>query len=152
MLQNKIVFCISTLRLFVQRLDPGDLQTHFSRIVMWAAPFWVQVTWRWQPFSNPARADKLALEHWVKCYKDQTGSTRPADEGEYSFAKFNKKVQAPAPMPLGEQVALRYCCPARKCQKLCCFICLIGMGWMKNFSCALLQRSDAGYIAKTCAL
>ena len=54
----------------------------------------MQVTWRWQPFSNPARADTLALEHWVKCYKDQTGSTRPAEEGEYSFAKLNKKVQA----------------------------------------------------------
>ena len=29
----------------------------------------------------------------MKCYKDQTGNMRPAEEGEYSFAKFNKKVQ-----------------------------------------------------------
>jgi hypothetical protein len=56
--------------------------------------FW-QVTWRWQPFTNPARTDGLALEHWVKCYKDQSGNTRPADEGEYSFARFNKKVHSP---------------------------------------------------------
>ena len=54
--------------------------------------FILQVTWRWQPFNNPARTDNLALEHWVKCYKDQSGNIRPADEGEYSFAKFNKKV------------------------------------------------------------
>lgn len=52
-----------------------------------------QVTWRWQPFSNPARTDNLQLEHWVKCYRDPAGKVRPADEGEYSFAKYNKKVQ-----------------------------------------------------------
>ncbi|CAL8472085.1 g11627 [Coccomyxa elongata] len=51
-----------------------------------------QVTWRWQPFSNPARTDDLRLEHWVKCYKDPAGKVRPADEGEYSFAKYNKKM------------------------------------------------------------
>ena len=51
-----------------------------------------QVTWRWQPFHNPARKDDLKLEHWVKCYKDPAGKVRPADEGEYSFAKYNKKV------------------------------------------------------------
>ncbi len=28
----------------------------------------------------------------MKCYKDQSGNVRPAEEGEYSFAKFNKKV------------------------------------------------------------
>lgn len=52
----------------------------------------LQVTWRWQPFHNPARNDDLKLEHWVKCYKDPAGKVRPADEGEYSFAKYNKKV------------------------------------------------------------
>ncbi|KAK9905816.1 hypothetical protein WJX75_006806 [Coccomyxa subellipsoidea] len=51
-----------------------------------------QVTWRWQPFHNPARKDDLKLEHWVKCYKDPAGKVRPADEGEYSFAKYNKKM------------------------------------------------------------
>ena len=55
-----------------------------------------QVTWRWQPFNNPARTDSLALEHWMKCYKDQSGNVRPAEEGEYSFAKFNKKVRCHA--------------------------------------------------------
>lgn len=58
------------------------------------------MTWRWQPFANPARTDGLGLEHWVKCYKDQSGNTRPAEEGEYSFAKFNKKVRAPDSCPL----------------------------------------------------
>lgn len=33
------------------------------------------------------------LEHWVKCYKDPAGKARPADEGEYHFAKYNKKVR-----------------------------------------------------------
>lgn len=30
----------------------------------------------------------------MKSYKDQSGNVRPAEEGDYSFAKFNKKVQA----------------------------------------------------------
>lgn len=51
-----------------------------------------QITWRWQGFANPARADGLQLEHWVKCYKDPAGKVKPAEEGEYSFAKYNKKV------------------------------------------------------------
>jgi DNA methyltransferase 1-associated protein 1 len=51
----------------------------------------LQVTWQWQHFSNPARNDGLMLEHWVKCYKDSAGKIRPADEGEYPFAKYNKK-------------------------------------------------------------
>ena len=55
----------------------------------------VQVTWRWQGFSNSARTDGLQLEHWVKCYKDPTGKVKPAEEGEYSFAKYNKKVWEP---------------------------------------------------------
>ena len=46
----------------------------------------------------------------MKCYKDQTGNTRPAEEGEYSFAKFNKKVHAPVLMLSGEQSALHCCC------------------------------------------
>ena len=29
----------------------------------------------------------------MKCYKDPAGKVRPADEGEYSFAKYNKKVR-----------------------------------------------------------
>ena len=28
----------------------------------------------------------------MKCHKDPAGKIRPADEGEYSFAKYNKKV------------------------------------------------------------
>mmetsp|Transcript_36457 Transcript_36457/g.102972 ORF Transcript_36457/g.102972 Transcript_36457/m.102972 type:complete len:412 (-) Transcript_36457:166-1401(-) len=50
-----------------------------------------KVTWQWQPFSNPGRKDGLQLEHWVKCYKDHSGRIRAAHEGEYHFAKFNKK-------------------------------------------------------------
>ena len=37
----------------------------------------------------------------MKCYKDQSGNTRPAEEGEYSFAKFNKKVRSPRLLSLG---------------------------------------------------
>ena len=70
-----------------------------------------QVTWRWQPFNNPARTDNLALEHWVKCYKDQQGNIRPAEEGEYSFAKFNKKVACCARSPGCHSLAC-YCVDA----------------------------------------
>ena len=52
-----------------------------------------QITWRWQGFANPARADGLQLEHWVKCYKDPAGKVKPAEEGDYSFAKYNKKAR-----------------------------------------------------------
>ena len=51
------------------------------------------MTWQWQGFHNPARGDKFVLHHWVKCYKDTSGRIRKADDGEYPFAKFNKKVQ-----------------------------------------------------------
>ena len=34
----------------------------------------------------------LQLWHWVKCHKDNAGNVRPADAGEYQFAKYNKKV------------------------------------------------------------
>jgi DNA methyltransferase 1-associated protein 1 len=53
-----------------------------------------QITWRWQGFANPARADGLQLAHWVKCYKDPAGKVKPADEGDYSFAKYNKKARS----------------------------------------------------------
>lgn len=49
------------------------------------------VTFQWRKFRNPARGDDLELEHWVKCYRDARGRVTPADAGEYSFAKFNKK-------------------------------------------------------------
>jgi DNA methyltransferase 1-associated protein 1 len=50
------------------------------------------VTFQRKAFTNPARSDKLELYHWVKGYKDVTGRVRDADEGEYAFAKYNKKV------------------------------------------------------------
>ena len=34
----------------------------------------------------------LQLYHWVKCLKDNAGNIKPADTGEYQFAKYNKKV------------------------------------------------------------
>ena len=35
----------------------------------------------------------LQLYHWVKCLKDNAGNIKPADTGEYQFAKYNKKVR-----------------------------------------------------------
>lgn len=43
-------------------------------------------SWKWMPFTNPARTDNAVFYHW----------RRTADEGkEYQFAKFNKKVSVP---------------------------------------------------------
>uniref|UniRef100_A0A6P8HMQ4 DNA methyltransferase 1-associated protein 1 n=1 Tax=Actinia tenebrosa TaxID=6105 RepID=A0A6P8HMQ4_ACTTE len=43
-------------------------------------------TWRWVPFTNPARTDGAMLRHW----------RRTTDEAkEYPFARFNKKVDVP---------------------------------------------------------
>lgn len=57
-----------------------------------------QVTWQCRRFTNPARADGLELQHWVKCHKEvSTGMVKPVDGGEYQFAKYNKKVRPPAP-------------------------------------------------------
>lgn len=39
-----------------------------------------------------AREDGLELVHWVKGYKDANGRVRDAHEGDYPFAKYNKKV------------------------------------------------------------
>ena len=35
----------------------------------------------------------MQLYHWVKCHKDNAGNVKPADAGEYQFAKYNKKVR-----------------------------------------------------------
>lgn len=53
-----------------------------------------QVTYQFVPFNNEARNDDLQLYHWVQCYKDATGATRPADDGPYPFAKYNSKAGA----------------------------------------------------------
>ncbi|KAK9805209.1 hypothetical protein WJX72_006091 [[Myrmecia] bisecta] len=50
------------------------------------------ITYQMRPFTNPARADGLQLRHWVKCYKDAIGKISEADDGEYPFAKYNKKM------------------------------------------------------------
>ncbi|KAI8593039.1 hypothetical protein BDZ88DRAFT_448583 [Geranomyces variabilis] len=39
--------------------------------------------WVWRKFSNPARTDKLELQHWVKA----------TDNEDYYFAKFNKPLE-----------------------------------------------------------
>lgn len=49
------------------------------------------VVWRAQPFTNQARTDSLQLVHWAKGYKDANGRVRDAHEGDYQFAKYNKK-------------------------------------------------------------
>jgi len=42
--------------------------------------------WKWMPFTNPARSDGAVFNHW----------RRAEDEGkDYSFAKFNRKIQIP---------------------------------------------------------
>ncbi|KAI8470122.1 MAG: hypothetical protein J3K34DRAFT_521591 [Monoraphidium minutum] len=49
------------------------------------------VVWRAQPFTNQARTDGLQLVHWAKGFKDANGRVRDAHEGDYPFAKYNKK-------------------------------------------------------------
>lgn len=36
----------------------------------------------------------MEMVHWVKGYKDANGRIRDAHEGDYPFAKYNKKVRA----------------------------------------------------------
>jgi DNA methyltransferase 1-associated protein 1 len=50
------------------------------------------VIYRLKPFINQARDDHLQLVHWVKGYKDANNRIRDAQEGDYPFAKYNKKV------------------------------------------------------------
>ncbi len=52
------------------------------------------VIFRLKPFRNQARSDNLELVHWVKGFKDATGRIRDADEGDYAFVKYNKRVRA----------------------------------------------------------
>ena len=43
-------------------------------------------SWKWMPFTNPARTDGAVFNHW----------RHAEDEGkDYSFAKFNRKIQIP---------------------------------------------------------
>lgn len=45
-----------------------------------------KITWQWLPFTSSARGDSLQLYHWVRV----VNGVPPT--GDYSFAKFNKKV------------------------------------------------------------
>mmetsp|Transcript_29148 Transcript_29148/g.74368 ORF Transcript_29148/g.74368 Transcript_29148/m.74368 type:complete len:433 (-) Transcript_29148:246-1544(-) len=52
------------------------------------------VVWNFKGFRNSARDDGLELKRWTKAYKDAAGRVRDADDSnDYSFAKFNKKIQ-----------------------------------------------------------
>ncbi|KAK9806041.1 hypothetical protein WJX73_008279 [Symbiochloris irregularis] len=51
-----------------------------------------QVTYQWRKFKNEARTDGLELEHWVKCFRDHLGKIRPESEGEYKYAKYDRKM------------------------------------------------------------
>lgn len=51
------------------------------------------VIYRLKPFKNQGREDGLEMVHWVKGYKDANGRIRDAQQGDYPFAKYNKKVQ-----------------------------------------------------------
>ena len=53
----------------------------------------VQVTYQWRKFKNEARSDGLELEHWAKCYRDHQGKIRAENEGEYKYAKYDRKVR-----------------------------------------------------------
>lgn len=50
------------------------------------------MTYQWRKFKNEARTDGLELEHWVKCFRDHLGKIRPESEGEYKYAKYDRKV------------------------------------------------------------
>lgn len=48
------------------------------------------VSYKWKPFRNEARTDKLELKKWVRCFTDRQGNFREAITTEYPFAKLNK--------------------------------------------------------------
>ena len=51
-----------------------------------------QVVWEMRPFKNEARQDGLELRHWAKCFKDNAGRVRLAEDGDYPFARLDCKV------------------------------------------------------------
>ncbi len=51
-----------------------------------------QIVWEMRPFKNEARRDGLELRHWAKCFKDNAGRVRLAEEGDYPFARLDCKV------------------------------------------------------------
>ena len=52
----------------------------------------LQVSWQWMDFENQGRSDGLRLSHWTKCSKDLNGKVKPVEQGDYRYAKYNKKV------------------------------------------------------------
>ena len=54
----------------------------------------LQVRWEWREFQNQGRKDSLHLRHWAKCLKDAAGNVKVADDGEYKYSKYNKKVHS----------------------------------------------------------
>jgi hypothetical protein len=72
------------------------------------------VVWRPRPFLNQARTDGLQLVHWAKGFKDANGRVRDAHEGDYPFAKFNKKVRRPEGGGGGGGGARGAPCPCRR--------------------------------------
>lgn len=76
------------------------------------------VIYRLKPFKNQAREDNLELKHWVKGYKDANGRIRDAHEGDYPFAKYNKKVccSATAAARLKASADVQQCFEVEECQ------------------------------------
>ncbi|KAG1664324.1 hypothetical protein FOA52_011638 [Chlamydomonas sp. UWO 241] len=50
-------------------------------------------TWQFRPFKSSARSDGLELKRWIKSFKDLNGRVRNDDDGDYYYAKFNKRIQ-----------------------------------------------------------
>ncbi len=50
------------------------------------------MSWQWLDFENQGRSDGLRLSHWTKCTKDLSGKVKPVEQGDYRYAKYNKKV------------------------------------------------------------
>ena len=59
--------------------------------------------WKWQKFLNEGRKDGLQLSHWVKSIIDISGKARPANQGDYQFAKYNRKAS-----PISVQLRLLF--------------------------------------------
>jgi hypothetical protein len=95
--------------------------------------------------ATQGRDDGLELLHWVKGYKDANGRIRDAQEGDYPFAKYNKKVR----MRLfffggGEGGEGRACVRGRAC--VCACVCA------RVCACACVSVSACMFTCVTAAV
>lgn len=107
----------------------------------------LQVSFQFIPFRHDGRQDELRLYHWVQCYKDANGQTRPADDGPYSFSKYNLKVGSYKYDDIEYETVIRNHLPESETgwNKVCTPQNLLQTPWYSHQECSNARRASEDF-------